>query len=494
MEQRFGHDFSRVRVHSGAAAEQSARDVNAHAYTVGHDMVFAGGRFAPGTHEGRRLIAHELTHVVQQSCAAGIRVGQGNEKGGLPPISQKGDTDYVQRFGAFVPCEQPSLSLQSCPPREKGEVAQSKTYPMTLHGTTWLSDIGYPVNGYLVVGFEVGSSAIKKSLRDLSEWKQLVTLMKGANVQWKIQGVSDCSGSKDRNERIRRDRAEAVYNLLPEDARKHVVSREPVPGYECITGNQSKADRTVNRSVLIEQAGRTVDIDPAEEEVIEADLPKFVCGPDVTRQVADAVRLAESIFGGWNRSQKEDACDALVELPEAAFAWDILDLHNNAWILEYRCSPPSSSCQVGPPCPPTSVCASCGATPPCGSTVEVDKECYYAGSANYVIWGVMCKLCRDEFGGSEFSGDRMRFLVDLYKLWGLKGDNLATAKAWATAGDQGWPSGGTPPRGDKSNCSPMCPTPYQGSAFRITWCPHENPYSECLSMAAAIESIIEHVF
>lgn len=66
MEQRFGHDFSQVRVHSGAAAEQSARDVNANAYTVGHNVVFGAGRFAPGTHEGRRLIAHELTHVVQQ--------------------------------------------------------------------------------------------------------------------------------------------------------------------------------------------------------------------------------------------------------------------------------------------------------------------------------------------------------------------------------------------------------------------------------------------
>jgi hypothetical protein len=66
MEERFGHNFSRVRVHSGTAAEQSARDVNAHAYTVGHDMVFGAGRFAPGTQAGRRLIAHELAHVMQQ--------------------------------------------------------------------------------------------------------------------------------------------------------------------------------------------------------------------------------------------------------------------------------------------------------------------------------------------------------------------------------------------------------------------------------------------
>ncbi len=72
MGQRFGHDFSRVRVHSGGAAEHSARDVNAHAYTVGQNIVFGAEQFAPGTHEGRRLLAHELTHVVQQSESQGM--------------------------------------------------------------------------------------------------------------------------------------------------------------------------------------------------------------------------------------------------------------------------------------------------------------------------------------------------------------------------------------------------------------------------------------
>jgi hypothetical protein len=67
MEQRFGHDFSHVRIHLGGEAEQSARDVNATAYTVGSDVVFGAGRFRPGTDEGKRLLAHELTHVVQQS-------------------------------------------------------------------------------------------------------------------------------------------------------------------------------------------------------------------------------------------------------------------------------------------------------------------------------------------------------------------------------------------------------------------------------------------
>jgi hypothetical protein len=67
MEARFGHDFSRVRVHAGAAAEQSARDVNAEAYTVGNNIVFGAGKFAPSTQPGRHLLAHELTHVLQQS-------------------------------------------------------------------------------------------------------------------------------------------------------------------------------------------------------------------------------------------------------------------------------------------------------------------------------------------------------------------------------------------------------------------------------------------
>jgi len=74
MEQRFGYDFSRVRVHSDAVAEQSARDVNAHAYTVGHNLVFGAGRFVPRTQEGLRLIAHELTHVVQQTGRWGLPI------------------------------------------------------------------------------------------------------------------------------------------------------------------------------------------------------------------------------------------------------------------------------------------------------------------------------------------------------------------------------------------------------------------------------------
>ncbi len=69
MESRFGHDFSGVRIHSGGAAEQSTKKMKASAFALGEDIVFGAGRFAPGTREGQRLLAHELTHVVQQSAS-----------------------------------------------------------------------------------------------------------------------------------------------------------------------------------------------------------------------------------------------------------------------------------------------------------------------------------------------------------------------------------------------------------------------------------------
>jgi outer membrane protein OmpA-like peptidoglycan-associated protein len=86
MSQRFGHDFSRVRVHTGDEAARSAQDVSASAYTVGHNVVFNAGQFAPQTNEGQRLIAHELTHVIQQS-GAGVNHLTKNEIPNPAPVS-----------------------------------------------------------------------------------------------------------------------------------------------------------------------------------------------------------------------------------------------------------------------------------------------------------------------------------------------------------------------------------------------------------------------
>jgi len=67
MEPRFGHDFSQVRVHANHKAAESAHAINALAYTVGQDIVFGTGQYAPKTAAGQRVLAHELAHVVQQA-------------------------------------------------------------------------------------------------------------------------------------------------------------------------------------------------------------------------------------------------------------------------------------------------------------------------------------------------------------------------------------------------------------------------------------------
>lgn len=74
MENRFDHDFSRVRVHTDRVAAHSAQNLQAHAYTVGRDIYFNENRYAPESSEGTRLLAHELTHVVQQARSSNLTI------------------------------------------------------------------------------------------------------------------------------------------------------------------------------------------------------------------------------------------------------------------------------------------------------------------------------------------------------------------------------------------------------------------------------------
>lgn len=84
FEPRFAHDFSKVRIHADAQAAESAQSVNALAYAVGNNLVFNTGRFSPSTDAGRRLMAHELAHVVQQR-------GRGPAHGEVLRIGEPGD-------------------------------------------------------------------------------------------------------------------------------------------------------------------------------------------------------------------------------------------------------------------------------------------------------------------------------------------------------------------------------------------------------------------
>lgn len=102
MESRFGHDFSRVRVHTDATAAAAAQSVRAIAYTVHRHIVFARGHYAPATAQGRQLLAHELTHVVQQggdrsaSFSGAVQFGSAN-------LLQEQEADRISRTVTAMP-------------------------------------------------------------------------------------------------------------------------------------------------------------------------------------------------------------------------------------------------------------------------------------------------------------------------------------------------------------------------------------------------------
>jgi hypothetical protein len=125
MEPRFGTDFSRVRVHTGGEAAQMNRELNAQAFTHGQDIYLGVGRYDPGTTAGKRLLAHELVHVVQQNGAAGRR------------LQYKPSTGDIQRAVGFEfeadnyesrKLERPSTAAENA----SGEIKQRDCKPTKL--------------------------------------------------------------------------------------------------------------------------------------------------------------------------------------------------------------------------------------------------------------------------------------------------------------------------------------------------------------------------
>lgn len=118
MEARLGHRFDDVRVHTDAAADASARAVDAAAYTVGSDVVFGSGRYDPSSAAGRTLLAHELTHVVQQRSGP----VDGTPVGGGIQVSDPGDrfereasTTADRAMAAPMPADAPAAAPTVAP-------------------------------------------------------------------------------------------------------------------------------------------------------------------------------------------------------------------------------------------------------------------------------------------------------------------------------------------------------------------------------------------
>lgn len=475
FEPRFGADFGDVRVHTGARASESAQAVRALAYTVGKNIVFANEQYMPGSATGQRLLAHELTHVVQQGggtdfAAANKAVSssrRGIERGGgiptslarqskdasnPPTISSQADAPHLSR--SWVSCDDPP----GCPARESGERSRAaRSNPI-------VGSITSPENGEIVFGFDIGSSNVR-GLKADPTWTKFASEIASSADRWEIVGFTDCEGGVEGNTRLRQERAHAAFAALPVAAKARIDQAVAAPMSDCVASNDTESNRKFNRSVVFRRTVSSVTLPP---ENITVDVPHALCGPDVTTQVQDAVASIGTTFAGWSSGEKSEACDALDSLSSGAYAWDIVELHNNSWILNFR-----------------PICATQAVTPHCGSSIQIGHDCYYAGSVNYVIFGKMCKLCADYYlsiplintGFARFTKQSMRDLVDLYKGHGFTGladpsANFGSSIAWAESGYDGWPGASTPP-GDRSNCTPMCPTPFSGSKFRVNWYPRQ---------------------
>jgi len=155
MEPRFGHDFSQVRVHTNAKVAESARAVNALAYTVGRDVVFGVGQYAPTTSAGQRLLAHELTHVVQQ---------QG--------FSTQGQ--LLQKQGEMVPTPtQPPVGLDLGLPEPNCSTHVADIFE--LHGT-------------------ITSSNPKCSVATIKDLRKKNSLIETYRADYRLEGKDPCPG------------------------------------------------------------------------------------------------------------------------------------------------------------------------------------------------------------------------------------------------------------------------------------------------------------
>ena len=209
MEPRFDYDFSGVRVHTDARAGESAQAVNAQAYTVGSDVVFAPGQYQPTTGSGNALIAHELSHVVQQERVS----GQTAEGISHPADSSEREADSVAgsvlRSEPVSVNEAPSAAMQMLTAGEAAGIGGA-----VVAGTTILGGIG--------VGIAALAGAFDKVDFPEQDLKIYLELLKTSK---KIEGNRD-SDNKARDvvkKKLYKDKDTFIRGLLVDEMLTGVV-------------------------------------------------------------------------------------------------------------------------------------------------------------------------------------------------------------------------------------------------------------------------------
>ena len=173
-EPRFGQDFGGVRVHTGGEAARAARSMGARAFTSGRDVVFAEGEYAPESTEGRRLLAHELAHVVQQGAASdpsGTRWSHeedGVQRSPRDPAEAERDTDEAELEGTRA---EPTLSR--APSREQLQKDEDEA-------------LARDVAAFKQLVLTVARARLASNRVNLSKWRALVENIKVDDPQQRL--------------------------------------------------------------------------------------------------------------------------------------------------------------------------------------------------------------------------------------------------------------------------------------------------------------------
>jgi hypothetical protein len=258
MELRFGRSFADVRIHADSTAAESARSVNALAYTVGSHIVFSANQ---SLREHPKLLAHELAHIEQQRSAASAVPREISERGAPEEVeadriaeSVMSDPQWQQpvqlsgpRLSRWVNCDSTAFSGMRleppCPPREPGEIARSRT------GLS-VGSITAPEVGEIVFGFAVGSSNASGLASDPA-WRAFsYSIASSSTDRWEIIGFTDCEGPGSLNTDLRQDRATKVFAQLPAAARSRIDRAVGAPKADCVAANDTESNRKFNRSVV----------------------------------------------------------------------------------------------------------------------------------------------------------------------------------------------------------------------------------------------------
>ena len=223
FESGFGHDFAKVRIHSDARASDSARNVNARAYTVGRDIVFGRGEYDPHSSAGRHLLAHELAHVVQQSGAGSAgegvtRIGDANDAAESHAEHAANVVTSAHRTAALAPVATRAVQRQGLPlhapspdPAKMSraqEIELSKTSVGQITGGLFPPMISF-------YNFAIDQPTLKPEHHAAIE--ALAAVIKRAavtKVYIAANGHADSSGDEVENQPLSRHRAIAVQSLL----------------------------------------------------------------------------------------------------------------------------------------------------------------------------------------------------------------------------------------------------------------------------------------